>query len=389
MIWIGILLLLLGRVPPAFGEAADPKKFEECRAVVIGVDSADDALKQVVTVRITSGIYSGREAKAQYERNAFFSDKYVLDPIQVGQRVILHVEKDRYGGISIAYVSGHERDLPMLWLFGLFCLVLLVVGRSKGIKAILSLLVTVLAILFFLLPMILKGYNPVMLSILTCIFVVCVSLLIISGFNRKTVAAIIGTIGGVITAGVLFLIFSNLMHITGIMDEQANLLLYIPQQIAIDFKGLLFAGILVASMGASMDIGIAVASSINEVRENSPGIGHKALFRAGMNVGKDAMATMTNTLILAYTGTSINLMLLLIAHERPFINFMNWEIIGIEVTRALTATIGLVAAIPLTAFVAAQLFGSGAAPKKGDADHSKDVNLDPRMNRKSAHPTNE
>lgn len=363
MIWVGVFFALLGVVRPVFAEAADPNKFEECRAVIIGIDTSDDVLKQVVTVRITSGIYSGREAKAQYDRNAFFSDKYTLDPVKVGQRVILHVEKDRYGGISIAYISGHERDIPMAWLFGLFCLVLVVVGRMKGVKAILSLLVTVLAILFFLLPMILKGYNPVLLSILTCIFVVCVSLLIISGFNRKTVAAIVGTIGGVITAGVLFLIFSGIMHITGIMDEQANLLLYIPQQISIDFKGLLFAGILVASMGASMDIGIAVASSINEVRENSPGIGHKALFKAGMNVGKDAMATMTNTLILAYTGTSINLMLLLIAHERPLINFMNWEIIGIEVTRALTATIGLVAAIPLTALVASRLFGSSGSTR--------------------------
>lgn len=380
LVWIGVLLVLCGLVPhcvdaPVFAEPADPKKFEECRGVVIRVDAEDKSNKQLATVRITSGIYKDQETQVEYQRDFLLNGKYILEPLQVGNRLILRVEKNRYGGIAIAYVSGHEHDIPMLWLFGLFCLILVVVGLGKGLKAILSLSVTVLSVIFFLLPMILKGYDPVLLSILTCAFVVCVSLLIISGFNRKTLAAMIGTIGGVITAGVLFLVFSSIMHITGIVgDEHATFLLSVLQSVSIDFKGLLFAGILIASMGASMDIGIAVASSINEVCENSPGIGRKALFKAGMNVGKDAMATMTNTLILAYTGTSINLMLLLIVNKLPFFSFMNWEPIAIEVTRALTATIGLVAAIPLTALVASRLFGhvKKETTEAGEASHTNE-----------------
>lgn len=312
---------------------------------------------QRMSVKITSpGSYQGVVVEAEFERNAYFNEKYLLAELKPGDQVVLHVEKDKYGAIAKAYVADIKRQSSLLWLVALFFFCLLLVGGWKGVKAILSLLLTAIMVFFVFIPLILKGYNPVLLSIFSCIVVISVSFLIISGLNRKTVAAIAGTVVGIVIAGLLFLLFSAMMKITGVANEHAKMLIFSAQQVQIDLKGLLFAGVLIASMGASMDIGMTVSSTVNEVGINSPGISRFALFKAGLNVGRDAMATMTNTLILAYTGTSLNLILLLSLNSIKSIAYLNWEILAIEITRALTATIGLVSAIPVTAFIAAELF---------------------------------
>lgn len=362
-------LLVLGMLTPllaVFGDAdtagaetktrANAPSYERVYAEVLKDKGENERKTQTVEVRITSGIYEGEIVDALFERNAYYSTKYILDSLEPGAKVILHIEKDKYGAISKAYVADTNREGTLLFLLLLFFGILILVGGFKGVKAIASLVITALALFLVFIPGILRGFDPVLLSILTCMFVITVSFLIISGFSRKTAAAIAGTLFGIIVAGLLFLLFSSLMRISGISDEHARSLLFIPQQIQFEFRGLLFAGILIASMGACMDIGMTVASTVNEVGETSPGITKMALFRAGTNVGKDAMATMTNTLILAYAGTSLNIILLLSANDVPSINYLNWELIAIEITRALTATIGLVSAIPITAFIAAELF---------------------------------
>lgn len=318
---------------------------------------ANSRVTQRLSVRITTdGPYKDLVIEAEFERNAYFNEKYLLAELRPGDQVVLHVEKDKYGAIAKAYVADIKRQSSLLWLVALFFFCLLLVGGWKGVKAILSLLLTAIMVFFVFIPLILKGYNPVLLSIFSCIVVISVSFLIISGLNRKTVAAIAGTVVGIVIAGLLFLLFSAMMKITGAANEHAKMLIFSAQQIQIDLKGLLFAGVLIASMGASMDIGMTVSSTVNEVGINSPGISRFALFKAGLNVGRDAMATMTNTLILAYTGTSLNLILLLSLNSIKPIAYLNWEILAIEITRALTATIGLVSAIPVTAFIAAELF---------------------------------
>lgn len=320
------------------------------------IDSAAKTHTQMVTVRLDSREWKGLECYAQFERNAYFNEGYLLDELSVGDKVVLQLEKDIQGAISKAYVADVKKEHLIYLLIALFFLCLILVGGWKGVKAIVSLILTAIMVFFVFIPLILKGYPPVLLSMAVCIVVVALSFLIITGWNRKTFAAAAGTIFGIIIAGVMFLIFTSLMKITGVISEHARMLLFIPQKIHIDFKGLLFAGVLIASMGASMDIGMTVSSTVNEVGINSPGIRKMALFRAGLNVGRDAMATMTNTLILAYVGTSLNLVLLLNANSVHSIVFLNWEILAVEITRALTATIGLVSAIPITAFIAAELF---------------------------------
>lgn len=403
--WVLAVLLVLGMLTPllaVFGESdsgkagnsseqkgvrANAPSYESLYAVVLEVTNESDAknsggaggdgragggqakwtaanvrVPQILKVRVTSpGPYNGLVIDAEYERNAYFNEKYLLSELKAGDKVVLHAEKDKYGAISKAYVADVDRHNTLIWLVGVFFAGLLLVGGLKGgLKAIFSLLLTGVMVFLVFIPLILKGYNAVILSIAVCIVVITLSFLIISGFHRKTLAATAGTAVGIVIAGVLFLVFSAIMKITGVADEHAKMLIFSAHTVAIDLKGLLFAGVLIASMGASMDIGMTVASTVNEVEANSPGISKFALFKAGLNVGRDAMATMANTLILAYTGTSLNLILLLSLNNIKPIVFLNWEILAIEITRALTATIGLLSAIPVTAYIAAELFDKKA-----------------------------
>lgn len=304
---------------------------------------------QMLEVLILNGAHTGKTVQAQYMLNYGFSDKYEYTRLSKGDEVLLYLQENEQGVIEIAYVAEIVRDKYLLYLVIGFMLALLAVGRLKGLKAIISLILTALAVIYILIPAILNGWDPVKISVLMCILIITVTLLIISGFNKKTLSAIIGTAGGVLIAGIIALIVGSAAKLTGFGDDESQMLMYIPQNITFDFRGLLFAGILIGTMGATMDVGMSIASAMHEIKENSPNIKTSALFKAGMNVGRDAMATMSNTLILAYAGGSLHLMLLLMAYETPFTHIINWDMIASEVLRSIAGSIGIIFAIPITA----------------------------------------
>ena len=304
---------------------------------------------QLLEMLIIKGPHKGEKVNAEYELNYNFSNKYNSIPLKVGDEALLFIEENEVGEVETAYVAEIVRDKYLLYLIIGFIVLLLLVGRWKGLKAIISLVITVFAVLKILLPAILKGWDPVIVSVLICIGVICISMLIISGFNRKTYSAVIGTVGGVIIAGVIALLIGTLAKLTGLGNEEANMLMFIPQDVYFNFKGLLFAGIIIGTMGATMDVGMSIASAMNEIKENSPEIKKSDLIKAGMNVGKDTMATMANTLILAYVGGSLHLLLLLLAYETPFSYVINWDMIASEILRAIAGSIGIIFTIPITA----------------------------------------
>ncbi len=304
---------------------------------------------QLLEMLIIKGPHKGEKVNAEYELNYNFSNKYNSIPLKVGDEALLFIEENDAGEVETAYVAEIVRDKYLLYLIIGFIILLLIVGRWKGLKAIISLVITVFAVLKILLPAILNGWDPVIVSVLICIGVICISMLIISGFNRKTYSAVIGTVGGVIVAGLIALLIGTLAKLTGLGNEEANMLMFIPHDVYFDFKGLLFAGIIIGTMGATMDVGMSIASAMNEIKENSPQIKKSDLIKAGMNVGKDTMATMANTLILAYVGGSLHLLLLLLAYETPFSHVINWDMIASEILRAIAGSIGIIFAIPITA----------------------------------------
>ncbi|NLE24808.1 MAG: YibE/F family protein [Clostridiaceae bacterium] len=305
---------------------------------------------QIVEIKITSaGPYKDRLIKAEYALSMSFNEKQDNALLKPGNEVLMVLELDNTGDISQAYIYSVVRDKHLLLLLIIFSVIMLSVGRLKGLKALISLTLTVLAIIYILLPLILKGFDPVFLSIWVCVAIAGITLLLVSGYNKKTLAAIIGTSGGLISAGIIAQIVGEMAKLTGLGDEESQMLMFIPQDISFDYKGLLFAGILIGALGAAMDVGMSLSSAMFEIKEINPDIKKSSLLKAGMNIGRDMIATMSSTLILAYTGGALQLMLLFMAHEIPFVDIINQDGYATEVVRSLAGSIGLILTIPITA----------------------------------------
>lgn len=275
--------------------------------------------------------------------------------VDEGYHVLLYLEEGENGTLNNAFILEIVRERFLYALIGVFALLLLVLGGFKGLKVILTLFLTALAVVFVLLPLTMRGFPPVLVSMGICIAVIIATLFIINGINKKSISAVIGTIGGVLLAGAIALFVGSAARLTGMGNEYAQLLMFAPLPIAFDFRGLLFAGIILGAMGAVMDVSMSIASAMYEIERVKPDIQAKDLFRAGMNVGRDVMGTMSNTLILAYAGSSLHLMMLYAAYQVPFREIINRDIIASEVLRAMAGSIGLLFVIPLTALVAAAI----------------------------------
>lgn len=309
---------------------------------------------QYVRVRVERGSLAGEVIEARYARTYAFNDKYQVPALRVGDEVMLVLGEDEQGN-PVADVADVIRERFLLWMVIAFILVLVGVGGIKGVKAVVSLTLTILSVLFILIPAILRGADPVLVTIGVSMVVTLVTLVMIGGLNRKTIAAFIGTTGGVVAAGLIARGVGLAARLTGIGDEDSQMLMYIPGDFQLDFQGLLFAGILLGALGASMDVAVSMASAMFELREHSPGLPPRGLLKAGMNIGRDTMATMSNTLILAYTGGSLHLLLLLAVFDMPFLDIINRDVIASEVVRALAGSIGLLLTIPVTALTVTAL----------------------------------
>ncbi|WP_432407535.1 YibE/F family protein [Wukongibacter sp. M2B1] len=275
--------------------------------------------------------------------------------IEKNNSILLNLTEDDQGKVVNLRVYERSRENNLYFIIGLFIFLLILIGGLKGLKSALTLIFTASMIIFVLLPLILKGLNPIIISVLVCIITVAVTLVVISGRNKKTLTAFLGTMGGVLIAGLLALAVGSASNLTGLGNEDAQLLAYIPQNSQIDFRGLLFAGIIIGALGAVMDVTMSVASAMREIEDVHPKIETKDLIRSGMNIGKDIMGSMSNTLILAYAGGSIHLMLLFMAFNMAPLEIINLDLIASEIVRAMAGSIGLICAIPLTAFIGATI----------------------------------
>lgn len=323
------------------------------KAVVLFVDNQGSDPNQVydmeqkVVLKVTSGKFKGQT----FEISNFLSGSYVYDiPVSKDDKVLVHIEEFSDGNVTVN-ISDYIRDSYVYFLVALFVIAIVLVGKKKGVKTVLTIGFTMFMIFKVLLPLFLRGYNPIILTVLVAILIAVVTILFVSGFNKKSIAAIVGTMLGVVIAGVLAFVVGSKVKLTGLSTEEAAMLLYIPQEVKFNFKELLFSGILLGSLGAVMDVAMSIASSVEEIHKADPTRSMSGLFNSGMEVGKDIMGTMSNTLILAYTGSSIPLLLIFMAYDVPLLKMMNLDIIATEVIRSLAGSIGLILTIPLTAMI--------------------------------------
>ncbi len=313
------------------------------------VDQGFPDTYQVVDLEILEGKFKGEGFTIDHINmgNAAY-DIWVKE----GDKVMLFAElTEEEDDIVNVYISDFVRWPYLRNLTILFIVLLIIIGKWQGVKSLIGLGVTALSVVYFLLPMMLKGYSPIILAIIVCVFSTLITMFIVAGFTLKSTTAIIGTLCGVLIAGVISYAFSNIVKLTGLSAQEAQMLIFIPQGIEFDFRGLLFAGIIIGALGAVMDVAMSISSAMDEIRSNNTSITTRDLVKSGLVVGRDIMGTMSNTLILAYTGSAIPLLLLFMAYETSIVNVLNLDLIATEIVRALTGSIGLLASIPITALV--------------------------------------
>lgn len=272
--------------------------------------------------------------------------------LEKGDKVLVLLKIYEDGSFS-GFATDYIRNNTILIFVLLFVIALLLIGKMKGVRALISLAITIGAIFLVLIPLTIKGYDPLVLALVISAVVTLITIFLIAGFNRKALSAIIGTLGGVLFAALIAYTVGKISLLTGLSGEDARIL-YINRP-ELNFYHIFFASIMIGALGAIMDVGMSISSSINEIAEANPKASKKDLFTSGMNVGKDIMGTMSNTLILAYTGSALPLLLLFSLNDFTAFQVLNFDFMAAEIVRSISGSFGLLLAIPVTAFAGAVL----------------------------------
>lgn len=305
---------------------------------------------QVVELEIKSGTWKGKRLEASSSSSFLFGTHCT-----VGKNVIALISEA--DGTFAASVYSADREWAMYIIVGIFVMLLVIIGGKQGMYSIISLAFTVVCILFLFLPMVYRGDSPILSALLVVFFSTVVTMYLIGGMTKKSFAAIIGTVSGVSLSVLFALFFSRISEITGWNVSDIEDLTYIRDQTGIQIDQLLFAGILIAALGAVMDVGMSIASTIEEISRQNSELSFRQLFYSGMRVGKDMMGTMSNTLILAFAGGSINTLIFLYVYHYQYLQLINMYEIGIELIRGISSSIGVVLTVPITSVVAAWGYG--------------------------------
>lgn len=306
--------------------------------------------EQQLTVRLTEGEEKGSEIQL----NNYLTRTHNIHAKE-GSKIIICADTPE-NAAPYYTVFNYDRASPLFLLIVLFAGAVFFVGRSKGIRTLLGMGFTLLMIVFFTVQAIYHGFDPVGITIVTVLITTGISLLLLSGCSRKTVASLLGTLSGVGVTGVIFALFSALLHLSGYNMDTAETLLLVGNATGLSIRPLLLVSVLISALGAVMDVAVSLAAAMEELISVHPNIDQKSLLRSGLNIGKDMIGTMSNTLILAYAGTALNTMLCLIAYGYQMNQLFSSDYLTIELTQALCATIGVVLTVPITAAIAALLY---------------------------------
>ena len=304
---------------------------------------------QKVVAKVTEGQYKDNTYEIKNNISRLYNYK-----VEEGTKVVLILYKQNNGNM-IWDVYGYYRSSMIYVLAGIFIIVVIIIGGVKGIKSLVSLMFTLVTVIFLMLPLMFRGVEPMLAAVVSATLSIIVTLSLVSGINKKTVTAIIGTISGVVISGIIAYIFGELTHSSGMTMNDTESLIYIAEGTNLKVKGIMFAGILIASLGAVMDVAMSISSSLFEIYEVNKNIKQIDLFKSSMNIGKDIIGTMTNTLILAFAGGSITTLILIFAANMPYNKFINLEVLAIEIIQGLAGSIGIVLSVPITAVVGSYL----------------------------------
>lgn len=367
-VWVCLLFIAwLAILPTGYQEIY--REAEQCVAKVIQTDESkiiDAGLvrsgEQRCQLEIVSGKFKGRTAEGVNMLNGSLEQDKLFREGDRAQVVVSYNADE----ILMVTMIDHDR-IPMELVMGaIFILFLILFAGRTGVRAVLSFFLTVLAIWKLLVPLYLKGYNPIWTGL---VFTLLLSVLIIAlvyGFDRRCISAVSGTFLGILVTCLLGSLFTDLFQIHGAVMSSSESLLYAGYQ-DLNLTRIFMASIFIGASGALMDLSVDITSAVHEVVEKRPDIGWKEAVRSGMNVGRSAMGTMTTTLLLAYSGGYIALLMVFMAQGTPLVNILNYKHVAAEMVHTVIGSFGLVTVAPFTALCAGVLLSQ----KKKDLEEGK------------------
>lgn len=348
------ILLVLIFIPTGFEDAILYQGTERCKVEVISVDNKnilDTGLvrsgEQTCELKVLEGRFKGRTVQGVNNLNGSLeSDKIFV----AGNKAFVLID---YTGEDIRYVNmiDHYRLDKEIILAAIFVLFLVAFAGKTGLRAVLSFAITVLAIWKVLIPEYLKGRNPVVIGLIITIILIIIIITLVYGFNKMTLSAASGSILGVLTTCILGVIFTDLFNIHGAVMSSSESLLYSGYQ-HLSLTKIFMASIFIGSSGAIMDLAVDITSAVNEVIENCQTISRWDAIRSGIHVGKAAMGTMTTTLLLAYSGGYVALLMVFMAQGTPILNILNYKYVAAEILHTIVGSFGLITVAPFTAMTA-------------------------------------
>lgn len=332
--------------------------FEKAEVTEILQDNLDSNRTRVgeqkVHVKMLTGARKGEELDVTSSSGYLFGAACT-----VGMKVV--VMQSVTGETTIASVYSQDREWVIYIFALLYLLALCVIGGKQGIKGCLGLIFTFFCVIFVYLPLVYLRFSPFWAAVFICFLTTLVTMYLIGGPTKKTCAATLGTLAGVVLAGLSAWCFSKASGISGYNVSDIETLMTLWNTNRIQVGGLLFSGLLISCLGAVMDVAMSISSAIDEIYKQNTSLTRKELFKAGMRVGRDMMGTDSNTLILAFAGSSVSTLLLDYAYDLPYQQIINSNNIGIAIMQGLAGSFGIVLSVPLTVLICTVLFHKNEA----------------------------
>lgn len=318
---------------------------------VRNISIESDIRYQHLEIKLLNGDFKGNTYTLRNTIDQINPYKLIL---KKGENILLYQYEDN-SKLTGLKIFERSKEKSLYFLTGIFMLFMLLIGGKKGLKSFITLVLTLIIVIFFLIPLLLKGFSPIPITIISATIITILTLFIVSGINRKTFAGVVGTVLGTLVAGLLAMGIGNYSNLVGMGSEDMQALVYGSNGSFLNYRGILFSGVIIGALGAVMDVAISIASSMWEIETIYPEITTKQLIKSGMNIGKDIMGVMSNTLILAYVGSSLSLIMVFFSFKLSFLEIVNLDIVATEIIRSIAGSIGLVLSIPITVLVTAML----------------------------------
>lgn len=362
--------LIMWAKPGKDAGAASEEYVEYEKATVTAVLSDNTAIdpasdnayrgEQLLTARVETGQYKGEELMTYNYTGPLYGA-----PLSESDSVVIAISTHADGEHN-AVVYEYNRIPALAAVLIVFFIVTVLIGGRTGFKSLLGLAFTILCLFSILIPMLIKGAPTIPSTFFICAYIALVSFVILGGVHRKTISAFLGTVSGTVLATLFGIIAQTLSRISGLRISDVEPLLQLRQSGApIGLRGLLVAGIIISALGAVMDVSMSISSALEEVHQANPELTSGQLFRSGMNIGRDMVGTMTNTLILAFLGSGFTLIIYLNSLGLSFYQLFSSAYAAIEVISGISSSIGMILTIPLTAFIASALIKNPAASAAG------------------------